>query len=164
MTVMLDGGQNLQSINNSPYQTNAVVKQVKKWSATWCRAFKKLRISDFHFLTGLHLYVWTVVKRGVNVSLQLCGAIHSPQSTLWKARRYLTNSVVSSNKAVITDADLWALSLSLMCAHTHTHTQRYIMMFATTCSCCKMTELSTLACYILKMHLNVITSTLRSSK
>jgi len=83
-----------------------VVKQVKKWSTTWCRAFNKLRISEFRFLTDLHLYVWTVVKRGVTVLLQLCGAIHSPQSTLWKTRRYLTNSVVSSNKAVISVADL----------------------------------------------------------
>ena len=48
--------------------------------------------------------------------ITVCGAVHSPQSTLWKTRRYLTNSVVSSNKAVISDADLLSfLTHTLKC-------------------------------------------------
>jgi len=93
-----------------------MVKQVKKWSTTWRRAFNNLRISEFSSYWPSFVCVWTVVKRDVNVSLQLCGAVHSPQSTLWKTRRYLTNSVVSSNKAVISDADLLSfLTHTLKC-------------------------------------------------
>ena len=53
-----------------------MVKQVKKWK-TGAGHLTTLEYRSF-ILTGLHLYVWTVVMGGVNVLLQLCGAIHNP--------------------------------------------------------------------------------------
>jgi hypothetical protein len=49
MTVILDTGLNLQRSKNSSYQSSsAMLKQVKKWSTSWCMTFNILRISEFH--------------------------------------------------------------------------------------------------------------------
>jgi hypothetical protein len=88
-----------------------VVKQVRKWSTTWCRAFNNLRISEFSSYWPSFV---CMDSRKEKCECVIMVVWSNPQSTLWKTRRYLTNSAVSSNKAVITDADL----LSFL---THTH-------------------------------------------
>jgi hypothetical protein len=57
--------------------SNAVVKQVKKWKTTWCRTFNNCRILEFCSYWPSFLCMDSL-KGCVNVSLQLCGAIHNP--------------------------------------------------------------------------------------
>ena len=82
VTVMLDGGQNLQRGKNSPYQSVMLCSN-KQRNGAQLGAGHLTTLEYLSFiLTGLHFYVWTVVIGGVNVLLQLCGAMRNPQPTL----------------------------------------------------------------------------------
>jgi len=81
-TVMLDSGQYLQRGKNSPYQSVMLCSN-KQRNGAQLGAGHLTTLEYLSFiLTGLHFYVWTVVIGGVNVLLQLCGAMRNPQPTL----------------------------------------------------------------------------------